>query len=199
MSESMKDSSPQWKTSAPVPSQLTEIRMAVDQLWNKATDAMEKIVKINTLLNTDLTQSRILSLIKAIMGHTSSMPDFKGENTDHDMRYTRKALLGSISEINKVNVKKAVELTISGGVVTINQSLTSIDTESDAASDDLETILGGVEGDFLLLKAENTARTVVIKHGTGNIYSNSGADFSLDSTEKIALLIYNGTNWILIT
>ena len=122
MNDSMRDHGPQWKTSAPVPSQLTEIRMTVDQLWNKAQLATETLDKLNELINTEYSQSRLLSIIKGIFGHSSSMPDFKGENTDHDQRYLQKSMMASISGIKKLNVKTSSEVTIVSGEISIVQS-----------------------------------------------------------------------------
>lgn len=96
----------------------------------------------------------------------------------------------------KVNIalEAAVELTISGGVVTKTKGYHSIDTQGGAGSDDLDTINGGSEGDVLLLRAENAARTVVLKDGTGNL--QLGSDITLDDIDLIAPLLYDGSNWI---
>jgi hypothetical protein len=193
------NSRPQWKTNQPVESSLTELRMAVDQLWSIMINSESKIDRVDGLLNENVTQSRLIARIKAINGHSSGMPDNKGENSDHDARYVTKGRLPFISGIRRLNLKPAIELTIASGEVTILQSNHTIDTESDDSTDDLELINGGFAGDILILSANHTDRTVVLKHGTGNIYCNSGSDFSLDSTEKMAILIFNGTNWILIS
>ena len=86
-----------------------------------------------------------------------------------------------------------VELTIDTGAVTKTKSLHDVDTEDDDATDDLDTINGGSEGDLLILRAEHTDRTIVIKNGTGNI--DCDADITLDTTSKFAVLIYDGTSW----
>jgi hypothetical protein len=83
------------------------------------------------------------------------------------------------------------ELTIATGAITITGGYHRVDTEADAASDDLATINGGVDGARLVLRAENTARTVVVKDGTGNI--QCAGDFSLDNTQDTIELIYDGT------
>lgn len=46
---------------------------------------------------------------------------------------------------------------------------------------------------LLILQAADT-HTITVKHGTGNISLNGGADFEL-SGEKQLLLFWNGTNW----
>lgn len=93
------------------------------------------------------------------------------------------------------------ELTISSGVITVTGVYHTVDTESDAASDDLNTINTGVDGQILILRPDNTARTIVIKDGTGNIETNDGDDITLDTTEKNVSLIFDGTlsKWLVIS
>lgn len=86
-------------------------------------------------------------------------------------------------------------LTITGTIASLNKNLSriNVDTEGAAATDDLDTISGGVSGDVLILAAVNSARTVVCKDGTGNM-ALSG-DFSLNNTEDRLVLMYEGTTW----
>lgn len=84
------------------------------------------------------------------------------------------------------------ELTIATGAVTATGNVHTIDTEADAASDDLDTINGTIAGQIVVLSAQNAARTVVLKDGTGNL--KLAGDFSLDNTEDRITLISNGTN-----
>lgn len=93
------------------------------------------------------------------------------------------------------------ELTISSGAITITGANHTIDTESDAASDDLDTINGGVDGAVLVLRAANAARTVVLKHNTGNIVTPDGADITLDETSKVVTLVYDAelSDWLVVS
>src|SRR5690606_3555049 len=65
------------------------------------------------------------------------------------------------------------ELTIASGVITITSTLPivyhMVDTESDAASDDLDTISGGIDGQRLVLRTVTGSRDVTVKNNTGNI------------------------------
>lgn len=95
---------------------------------------------------------------------------------------------------------KESELTISGGAVTARFALHSIDTESDAATDDLDSIATTYlrEGRELLIRAANAARTVVVKDaagGAGQIHLADNADFSLDDTDKWLRLVRLGADW----
>ena len=97
-----------------------------------------------------------------------------------------------------IALEAANELTIAAGVVTKTRSHHNIDTESNAASDDLVTISGGLEGELLLIRPADRARTIVIKHNTGNIWSSSLEDITLDDADDYALLIYSGSKWSVI-
>ena len=87
----------------------------------------------------------------------------------------------------------AAELTITAGIVTKTQSFHKIDTEGDAATDDLDTISGGSEGEVLVIRCESGARVVTVKNGTGNIIMD--ADVELNDVGKMLALIYDGSYW----
>ncbi len=88
------------------------------------------------------------------------------------------------------------ELTIAGGIITKTQTYHRIDTEGDAATDDLDTINGATAtGEVLIIRAENAGRAVVVKHNTGNIWFMGAADITLDNIEDHLLLIWDGTKW----
>ena len=103
-----------------------------------------------------------------------------------------------ISQLNNsfLRIPVASTLTISSGVVTATNSHHKIDTEGSIASDDLDTINAGAEGDVLVLEAFDASRTVVLKHGTGNIRTFNQADISLDDYGKAVKFFYDGGNWI---
>lgn len=90
------------------------------------------------------------------------------------------------------------ELTIASGIITVTGVKHTIDTEADAASDDLVTINGGSDGQVLFVRANNDARTVVIKHNTGNIYCTGLADITLDNYSDTIALDYSGalSKWV---
>lgn len=101
---------------------------------------------------------------------------------------------------DRIVLKDATEKTISSGAITVDQAYHNVDTEGDASSDDLDTITAAVGvGEVIILVANNTNRTVVIKHNTGNIKLADGRDFSLDDTEKSIMLLKQSGNWIEIS
>ncbi len=87
----------------------------------------------------------------------------------------------------------ATKLTIASGIVTFTKSFHVIDTEADSASDDLDTIHGGSDGDILILQISSNSRAVTVKDNTGNIRLSS--DFTMDVTSDKLVLIHVGSNW----
>ena len=101
----------------------------------------------------------------------------------------------NLRDIQEMQVAAATELTIAAGIITRTQAYHSVDTQDDDPSDDLDTINGGTEGDLLIIRAEDSARTVVVKTGTGNIVLSSGSDISLEDDTDHLLLVFDGANW----
>lgn len=82
-------------------------------------------------------------------------------------------------------------ITIATGSATPTGAFFTIDTEASAASDDLDTLASPTDGQLSVFRAENTNRTVVVKHNTGNIYVQTANDISLDSTERVLFSVYD--------
>lgn len=100
-----------------------------------------------------------------------------------------------IDDIGALILNDATELTISSiGIVTATQSYHSIDTNEDAASDDLEYIMGGTAGQVITIRAIDSTHTVVAKDGAGNLQLEG--DMTLDNAQDTLTLIYDGTNWL---
>lgn len=113
---------------------------------------------------------------------------------------TLSAFLAGTQGITQLNFGEDTTLTIatvsSLGTVTKTQSRHLIDTEAAAASDDLDTISGGNEGDLILLQIANSARVVTIKHNTGNIYLRAKTDLLLNDTRVVLTLLWDGVRWV---
>ena len=84
-------------------------------------------------------------------------------------------------------------LSIASGAVTAISSHHLVDTEGAGATDDLDTINGCTNGAILFLRAASSARTVVLKDGTGNL--KLAGDHTMDNAEDTITLIGDGTNW----
>lgn len=107
-------------------------------------------------------------------------------------------LSGGAVSAGDLTATTPTELTIASGVITVTQLAHTVDTESDAASDDLVTINGGSGEQLLLLRPASGARTVVLKHGSGNIECPGGTDISLAEASDSVLLWWNGTSWAVV-
>jgi len=90
-------------------------------------------------------------------------------------------------------------LTIASGVITVTgPGFYEIDTEGAAASDALDTISGGSEGDVVILKSKADARNVVITDGTAGADNIDliGASITLDTANQRVKLQRGSTNWV---
>jgi hypothetical protein len=87
------------------------------------------------------------------------------------------------------------ELTISSGSITPTGGFHTVDTEGNASSDDLDNIndINLTDGTILVIKAENSTRTVVAKDFTGNLRLNG--DFSLTHVDDTLTLILQQSIW----
>ena len=89
------------------------------------------------------------------------------------------------------------ELTISSGAVTATQNLHTIDTQSDAATDDLITITAGTdmdEGFVLKLLNANSARVTTLLDADGNL-DLDGNDVTLSHENHTELIKLASGNW----
>ena len=106
---------------------------------------------------------------------------------------------GPINASGQLDFDTATELTIASGVITATNNYHTIDTQSDGASDDLDTITAGTNvsaGFVLVVQPANAARTVVLKNGTGGADNlDIGADVTLDESYSTYALVYDGSNW----
>lgn len=88
-------------------------------------------------------------------------------------------------------------LTLATDIIIPSRSYHLVDTEAAAASDNLVTITNTnmAANAILYLSAANTARTVVVKHGSGNIFLTGLQDMSLDDDIKLLALQRRGNSW----
>jgi len=136
---------------------------------------------------TEVLAAHVNDLQAAVVNiETELGTDPAGSLTDVKTR-----LLKSISAAGLLNFAASSTLTISGGSITATQNWHTIDTESAAATDDLDTITAGADGQVLLLRLNNAARLVTVKHGTGNISTTTGLDFTLSLVSAFCLMVYD--------
>lgn len=89
-------------------------------------------------------------------------------------------------------VSAAAAVTLASDAFVWTKSYHVITSQSGTA-DDLATISGATGNTRAVLQAATT-HTITVKNGTGNIFLNGAADFSL-SGDKTLELFYDGTNW----
>lgn len=117
-----------------------------------------------------------------------------------DSAGTWTALTGTQGARTDLIFDAATELTIASGAITATQGAHTVDTQSDAASDDLDTMAGGTAEEVVWLRPVNTARSVVVKHAIGaNCFAcPGGRDITLAETTDMVAVYYNGTQWIVV-
>lgn len=111
-----------------------------------------------------------------------------GAETLEDFLAATKQLPGAVA---------ATELTVSAGVIVPTAATHTVDTEADAASDDLSNIQATnmPDGAVLILWPENTGRVVTLKHeagGTGQISLTAEEDLELSVPVALQL---RGSVW----
>ena len=88
---------------------------------------------------------------------------------------------------NKLNTQPN-SATISSGAIAYTGAYMVVDTEGAAATDDLDTINGGSDGDIVIIRQAEPTRDITIKHVTGNIATTTNTDVSfVDSNDSIVL------------
>ena len=121
-----------------------------------------------------------------------------GHADDDHMRYfdrdASKLLIG-------VQRFDAQSVTINAGVITPTRSYILIDSEGGAASDNLDTINGGMGGQIIFIRAAHAAHTIVVRHGVGNINCANLGDINLDGINRgLFFMYYNETSiWEIMT
>ena len=122
----------------------------------------------------------LVSTVNAIKDKLLDVATLIKGNRTHWGMHARKTLDASGNQV--------ATLTIGSGVITVTQGFHFVDTESTTnTTDDLDIISGGVNGDFLLLKAANTSRSIVIKDSTS---IRGTGDFTLDDTADNYFLVH---------
>lgn len=105
-------------------------------------------------------------------------------------------LINGTGSLSNLTLSDGSTLTISGDAVTATKARHVVETEASASSDNLATINGIAAGEFCTISAFHTDRTVVVKHGTGNVVTTTGVDITLDATDLFVLL-YGRTSDVL--
>lgn len=87
--------------------------------------------------------------------------------------------------------------TISSGAVAFSGTGMTLDTQSAAATDDLDTLTASnvLTGFIVALRSTSTARVITIKDQTGNFWLG-GRDIVLDNPRRVQFFMYDGAYWV---
>ena len=119
--------------------------------------------------------------------------DDEATSTQVTITDTETTFAGNVDVVGFINLGAPVSQTIATGVITVTSSHCKVDTEAAAATDDLDTINGGTDGDILYLRTVSSSRDVTCKDGTGNLRLEG--DFILDTSQDYIHLISDGSFW----
>lgn len=133
---------------------------------------------------------------------TDNVPLFLSNDLTAPASYTQVGLLGMLQ------FGPTRSVTIASGVIALASTTASlpnrvtrivVGTEGGAASDDLDTISGGQDGDVLIVSSVSDARDVVLKNGTGNL--SIGSDLALTTASSRITLTYDSgvSRWVLLS
>lgn len=106
------------------------------------------------------------------------------------------ALIGGKLELDGGIIIEPVTTAIASDAITPTSTFIAVDTEANASSDNLRTI-NATNTKIVYLIAASAARTVTVKHGTGNILLPDGLDVNLKTNVPLQL-VYNGSNWLVV-
>ena len=118
-----------------------------------------------------------------------------GARTEGEVKVALEDIRSVVAELPGGSAES--ELTISSGSVTPTGGIHAIDTQGDAATDNLDNIAvtNTPDGRVLLIHPANDARVVVVRHnqtGSGEIYTLTGLSVALRSTKQWMLLRRTG-------
>jgi hypothetical protein len=99
----------------------------------------------------------------------------------------------SLSDGGSLQFSAHAVLTIASDTVTPTQNYHTVDTEGSESADDLVTITATNCGDgfVLVLRQNNSARDVTVKHGTGNIRCPGAVDIVMTTVNSIVICVYD--------
>lgn len=148
-----------------------------------------KIAKVVTNATdvTSITDARLMNFQIGIVNAWATVA------ASQDVDINDKAL----KKVRELWWTASTELTLSSDTITPTGVMHSVDTQADAATDDLVTITADSNkvGRLLILRAENAARVVTIK-STGNIVLKHG-NLVMDAVDKFVLCMqHTATSWI---
>lgn len=134
------------------------------------------------------------AVTEIVFNESSADVNFRVESDNNANCFIVDAGTDTVQIQGKNSIGQMTELTINAdGAITVTSGFHLVDTYEDAATDDLQTISGGVTGMILVLRGANSARDVTLKDGVGNL--SLAGDFTFSNVSDTMMLIYNGSLW----
>lgn len=154
---------------------------------------------------TDLSAAQVATIVNSSLSHLSLTNIGTNSHATIDTHISATAAHGAAgANVGTTNTQtldnktlsklllSRTDLTIASGVITVTGSYHRVDTQSAASTDDLDTISGAATGQIVILHSVATARTVVVKHGTGNLYLDGSINFSLNNSRDCIVFLCTG-------
>lgn len=107
-------------------------------------------------------------------------------------------LLMNIMSDRKINTGSAQAVTVASNAITVADNVQKLNNFSHfsiistGGSTDLNSILGGNDGDMIFLKIADNANAVVLKHGAVNLLCNGAVDLTISSVNDMVMAHYDG-------
>lgn len=130
-----------------------------------------------------------------------SSANFTGSST-YDVYVSRTLnttnLNSTNSYVGNIRYGSPAVMTLSSGSGAKTQTYMAVETQGAIALDNMTKITGGVEGDVVILRLNNTNRKVtLVDNTTGvNTFRLAGGDFNLTHVNDVVELIYANGAWI---
>jgi hypothetical protein len=167
--------------------------------WRKLTYTFNTPSVAGTTLGTDNNDYAQLLIYPDATTYTTDIANVKLEKTntatpiviESQQEVAGRAGLFADSLQGYTAVIAAGAITVASTPFVMSQF---VDTEAAAATDDLDTINGGQEGQVIMLATTTSARDVVFKDGTGNLLL--AGDFTATASGDLITLIKRGSNWV---
>lgn len=99
----------------------------------------------------------------------------------------------NIASFACISIGDPTELTVTSDAITPTLSFHSLGTEGGAGTDDLDTITGRVNGQWLVLKSNDSDEDVTLKDAIGNL--QLAGDFTLSHFHDTITLIFLSSFW----
>jgi hypothetical protein len=107
---------------------------------------------------------------------------------NHTFDFRNATLRYQAEALTRIIASDAITVTIPG--------LYLVDTEAAAASDNLTNITGAqYTGQEIIIRQNNSGRTVTVVRGTGNIRLAGSTNFAFPDANTFLRLMWDGTNW----